>query len=129
MTSAAMLHKIAKMREAAPSELLKARLCAHVVLTTVDPGAGNEAADAVRSLKKELGSNWSTTTAFQFMSGRQAEFASECGSREEQPVLYLAHLIAKDVSHRGGISGGAPADSIEIAKFKALVLKRMSASS
>ena len=126
MVSNSMLLKIAKMREAAPHELPKARLCAFVVLSSVEPLGEGVAAQAIADLKAALGSNWSATTAFQYMSGRQAEFATECGTRAEQPSLFLAHLIAKEVASLGGFSGAARPDGIDLAKLRALVEARHS---
>lgn len=108
------------MRSAAPDELPKVRLCAHVV-GTVLCGMGSDAvAEAVGLLRAYAGAGWSTTHALQFLSGRQAEFAIDCAVPREKAVLYAAHLLAKEVCAAGGLGGAAPIHGIDLAALRAL---------
>jgi hypothetical protein len=59
---------------------------------------------AISKLKAGLGNNWSHVTAFQFMSGRQAMFAAECGRPEEQEPMLFAHQLAEVFCNH--VSGG-----------------------
>ena len=119
MTSPALRHKIAKAKATAPHELPKARLCANVILAVVD---GDEAmAVAVAQLKFGLGNNWSLVTAIQYMSGRRGEFAADCAEPQEQVQMYLAHLVAKQVSNDEGLGAVGPPDGIDVAKLHSLV--------
>ena len=119
MVSAALQHKIAQQRAAAPSELPKARLCARVVLASLPsgPGAsgGADLVAALAALKAGLGQKWSAVTAIQYMSGRQAEFAAECGLPQERVGLLLAHFVAKGVA-----DGAQPLGGLGSAHVKAL---------
>lgn len=100
--SNALALKIAKQRQAAPFELTKARLCANVVLSVQMGDSDFEL--AISKLKAGLGNNWSHVTAFQFMSGRQAMFAAECGRPEEQEPMLFAHQLADVFCNH--VSGG-----------------------
>ena len=91
--SNALAKKIEQQRQAAPFELLKARLCAAVVLSVQKDDS--DFVLAISELKAGLGSNWSHVTAFQYMSGRQAKFAAECSLAEEQEPMLLAHQLAE----------------------------------
>ena len=103
MTSPALRHKIAKARAVAPHELPQARLCAQVIMAVM---VGDEKAveSAVAQLKQGQGAIWSVVTAFQFMSGRRGEFAADCAAPEEQELMNLAHLVAKQVCSDGNES-------------------------
>lgn len=112
MVSQSMEQKLARMRAAAPLELPKTRLCARVVLASLPiearPEGGDDLQPALQALKAGLGPRWSAVTSFQFMSGRQAEFAAECGLPEERVSLLWAHLLAKkaiDVASANGQAG------------------------
>lgn len=94
--------KIAKQRQFAAHELPKARLCAAVVLAVTR--SESEFDSAIVALKAGLGPNWSCATAFQFMSGRQALFAAECGLPDEQPLLLAAQHLAEMVCNQVAIS-------------------------
>ena len=94
-SSTALTRKIEKQRQAAPSELPKARLCAAVVLSVFDDESDFDL--AVSKLKVDQGNNWSFITAFQYMSGRQAKLAAECGHVDEQEKMLLAHRLAESI--------------------------------
>lgn len=119
MVSAALQHKIDQQRAAAPLELPKARLCARVVLAALaeDPSAsgGADLVAALAALKADLGQRWSAVTAIQYMSGRQAEFAAECGLPQERAGLLWAHLVAKALA-----DGAQPLGGLSSAHVKAL---------
>lgn len=120
MTSPSLLQKIAKARQAAPSELPMARLCAAVILAAVE---SEEAVHlAIARLKEALGSNWSHVTALQFMSGRRGEFAADCSLPEEQVSLHLAHLVAQQVCNEQNMAGVRSPDGLDVAKVRALVV-------
>jgi len=97
--SPALLHKIAKARAAAPSELPLVRQCARVVLAWATESGEQEA--AIAGLKAAHGSNWSLITALQLLSGRRGQFAAECGAPHERATLFLAHLLAKACCNQG----------------------------
>lgn len=67
-----MLYKIERMKQKARDELPKARLCAHVVCSLALDADEDSVAATIRKMKTRLGVGWSVTSAFQFMSGRQA---------------------------------------------------------
>jgi hypothetical protein len=113
-------HKIASTRRKAPLELPKARLCAQVILAAIDGESAEEL--ALQELKQGLGSNWSGTTAMQFMSGRRGAFAADCAAPSERPRLYLAHLVANAVCSEHGLGGVNPPDNVDFSHFNALVL-------
>lgn len=96
--STSLNQKIARQRAAAPGDLPKARLCSTVVLSFLQGEAVYQ--DAIKSLKAGLGNNWSHVAAMQYMSGRQAKFAAECGLISEQPSMLLAHGIAEQVCNQ-----------------------------
>lgn len=99
--SPALLHKIAKARTAAPSELPLVRQCAHVVLAWATESSEQEA--AIAELKAAHGSNWSLVTALQLLSGRRGLFAAECGAPHERATLFHAHLLAKACCNQGDL--------------------------
>jgi len=49
-----------------------------------------------------MGSNWSPFAAFQYMSGKQALFCTECAVVDEQVTLRLAQRIAAAVCQELG---------------------------
>lgn len=119
MSSPALQTKIAKARTFAPNELPKARLCAQVVLAAVE---GEDALKAaLKALQEGAGRNWIAIHALQYMSGRRGQFALECATAQEQPQLYLAHLVAKQVCSANGLGAVSPPDGTDAAKFKSLV--------
>lgn len=89
-------HKIEQQKRAAPFELPKARLCGAVVEAFLSGGSAVDT--AVDSLKKQMGGPWGLVLAFQYMSGRQAQFAAECAEGQERARLLVAHRVAKAVS-------------------------------
>lgn len=93
VTSNSLAKKIAKQKQAAPFELPKTRLCSEVVLSVLSGSSDFDL--AIAKLKAGLGGNWSHVTAFQFMSGRQARLATECGLPEEQTQMLRAHQLAE----------------------------------
>lgn len=111
---------MASMRQAAPLELPKARLCAYVIYALHQDANKQAITDALEKLKLGLGASWSVTLAFQFMSGRRAEFAIDCAPIGEQPYLFTAHLIAKHVCHDGGLGAVDGCDGIDLAKLRSL---------
>lgn len=119
MSSAALRHKIAKARLAAPLELNKARLCSDLILSSME---GEEAMETAFSrLKQGLGNNWSPVTAVQFMSGRRGEFAADCAEPHERAQMYLAHLVAKHICSTEGLGAVNPPDGVDVAKLHALI--------
>lgn len=92
MVSKSLEIKLAQQKAAAPSFVPQTRLCGAVVASVA---AGQETSVAVAELKAALGSNWSPTTAFQFMSGNQAKFAAECCEQEEREQMLAAHAYAQ----------------------------------
>lgn len=119
MASASLRAKIVKLRELAPYDLPKARLCANLILSSLDGKSAIQL--AVDQLKQGLGNNWSATSALQFMSGRRGEFAADCAEPHEQARLYLAHLVAKQVCSSEGLGAVVPPDGIDVARLHALV--------
>ena len=115
-----MRYKLAKMRQEAPFELPKARLCANVIYALRQGADKQEISDALDKLKLGLGASWSVILAFQFMSGRRAEFAIDCAPADEQPYLFTTHLIAKNVCHEGGLGVVDGCDGIDLAKLRSL---------
>lgn len=120
MTSPSLRQKITQARAFAPYELLKARLCANVILAVIDGEVAMQS--AISQLKEGLGNNWSHITAFQFMSGRRGEFAVDCATPEEQVQLHLAHLVAKQVCNQNGLGAVQSPDGLDVAKLRALAL-------
>jgi hypothetical protein len=120
MTSPSMRYKLASMRQAAPFELPKARLCAAVIYALLQDSNKQALGDALEKLKLGLGASWSVILAFQFMSGRRAEFAIDCAPEDEQPYLFTAHLVAKNVCHEGALGAVDGCDGIDLAKLRSL---------
>jgi hypothetical protein len=99
--SPALIHKIAKARATAPSELPLVRQCARVVLAWATESGEQEA--AIAGLKSAHGSNWSLVTALQLLSGRRGQFGAECGAPDERATLFHAHLLAKACCNQGDL--------------------------
>ncbi len=97
MASKALIHKLAAQRRAALAELPKARLCARVVYAAMNSAESTDL--AMSSLMNELGAGWSDVSAFQYMSGRQAQFAAECAPAEERDSLLAAHNVALEITN------------------------------
>lgn len=75
-------------------DLPKTRLCAAVILAW---GSADQlkVTNATTELQAELGNGWSTTSAFQFMSGKSAKAALDTANADEQVSLLIAHHLAK----------------------------------
>jgi len=106
MVSKSLQIKLAQQKADAPSFVPQMRLCGAVVVAVA---AGQYTTAAVAELRAGLGSNWSPTTAFQFMSGNQAKFAAECCEKEEREQMLAAHdyaqrLIGASASERVSLS-------------------------
>lgn len=102
MTSRSLANKIEAQRRMAPAQIEKARLCSQVVLALL---RGAEDLDrAIADLKAGLGQNWSIVTAFQFMTGRQAQLAGECAELTDKQSILLAHQLAESVSREVRVS-------------------------
>ena len=102
MTSRSLANKIEAQRRIAPAQTEKARLCSQVVLALL---SGSEDLDkAIADLKAGLGQNWSIVTAFQFMSGRQAQLAGECAELPDKQSILLAHQLAERISREATVS-------------------------
>lgn len=115
-----MQNKLKQMRRVAPMAVNKARLCGGVVLALLDPVGDLDS--ALQDLKTGLGSNWTTVTAFQFMSGKQAMFAAECADENERDALIKAHQISLAVSDLAGIS------RLSVAQLRVVVIEAAQAS-
>lgn len=118
--SPSMQNKLKQMRRVAPMAVNKARLCGGVVLALLDPVGDLDS--ALQDLKTGLGSNWTTVTAFQFMSGKQAMFAAECADENERDALIKAHQISLAVSDLAGIS------RLSVAQLRVVVIEAAQAS-
>lgn len=83
--------KLAQQRALAPNFVPQMRLCGAVVALVA---ANKDITTAVAELKTSMGNNWSSVTAFQFMSGNQARFAAECCEGIERKQMLAAHSYA-----------------------------------
>lgn len=102
MTTTSLQNKIERMRRQAPQELPKARLCADVVEAFID---GSPALDlALAALKAGVASNWSVVTAFQFMSGRQAELCAQLEEGPGRARMLLVHRVADALARSGALT-------------------------
>ena len=101
--------KLAKMRSMAPHELPKVRLCAHLIHAIANEKSEEEINQSLKDLRAGIGSNWSIPTAFQYMSGQQAEMAIDCGNSEEKAYLIEAKMLA-DILSEIGLFRVRPAD-------------------
>lgn len=107
-------NKIERMRRQAPGELPKARLCTDVVEAFIEGSAGLDG--ALSNLKAGVASNWSVVTAFQFMSGRQAQL---CAQLEEGPAkarMFLVHRVADALAQSGALT------RLDLAALRALAV-------
>ncbi len=104
-------------------DLQKTRLCSAVVLTWAT-GNQDEFKKSEKLLKEQLGTGSSATSAFQFMSGKRAKAALECGLPEEQLQLLTAHHIAKEVCAEYGLGAVNKPDQIDRTELLALVKSR-----
>lgn len=120
--SPALLHKIAKARAAAPSELPLVRQCASVVLAWATESGEQEA--ALAGLKSAYGSNWSLVTALQLLSGRRGQFAAECGAPHERVTLYHAHLLAKACCNQGDLGAVSMPTLKEVEELRRLAAEQ-----
>ena len=91
MASKSLEIKLDQQKASAPSFVPQMRLCGAVVAAVA---AGQDTSVAVAELKAAMGSNWSPSTAFQFMSGNQAKFAAECCIVVEREQMLAAHAYA-----------------------------------
>ncbi len=119
--SPALLHKIAKARANALSDLPLVRNSAYVVLAWAV--CGGELDAAIANLKASHGSNWSLTTALQLLSGRRGQFAAECGTDGERAMLYLAHLVAKSACCQEGLGAVTMPTQAEMQELRNLAAK------
>ena len=120
--SPALLHKIAKARAAAPSELPLVRQCARVVLAWATENVEQEV--ELAGLKAAHGSNWSLITALQLLSGRRGQFAAECGAPRERATLFHAHLLAKACCSQGDLGAVSMPTLKEIDELRRLAAEQ-----
>jgi uncharacterized membrane protein len=104
--SKALASKLAQQKALAPDLLPKTRWCAAVVLAHA---AQQGIAESVAQMKACMGSNWSPLAAFQYMSGKQAQFCAECAAVDEQLTLLQAQRIAAAVCQELGKGNPSPA--------------------
>lgn len=120
MVSPSMQQKLKRMQAAAPFEVPKAWLCAQVILASAQVPGAPDLLNSISTLKVGVGAVWSEVTAFQYMSGQQAEFVAQCAPREIQPQIYLAHLIAKEFA-----AGASPLGIEPISKMRITALQQV----
>lgn len=120
--SPALIHKIAKARATAPSELPLVRQCARVVLAWATESGEQEA--AIAGLKSAHGSNWSLVTALQLLSGRRGQFGAECGTPDERATLFHAHLLAKACCNQGDLGAVSMPTLKEIDELRRLAAEQ-----
>ena len=99
-------------------DLPKTRLCAAVVLAW---GYADQSrvANTTAELQAGLGNGWSTTSAFQFMSGKSAKAALDTAKADEQVSLLVAHQLAKLVCSEFGLGAVNKPDHIDRAELMA----------
>lgn len=104
-------------------DLFKTRLCADVVLAW---GCADQSrvAKATAELQAGLGNGWSTTSAFQFMSGKSAKASLDTAKVDEQVSLLLAHQLAKLVCSEFGLGAVNKPDHIDRAELMATASAR-----
>ena len=104
-------------------DLPKTRLCAAVVLVW---GYADQSriTNATAELQTGLGCGWSTTSAFQFMSGKSVKAALDTAKADEQVSLLVAHQLAKWVCSEFGLGAVNKPDPIDRAKLMAAVSAR-----
>lgn len=96
-----MAIKLARMRSLAPHALPKVRLCAKLIHAIANEKGEQEIDQSLKNLKAGIGLNWSIPTAFQFMSGKQAEMAIDCATPEEKSYLIEARMFTNILSEIG----------------------------
>lgn len=119
--------KLAKMQQALPTLLSKARACAAVVMALASDDR-KALPSALTQLKAAQGPGWALSHALQFMSGQQAEYILEYCEAEEKQQLQLAHLLAKYASGRtnlGRVNDIKSNDLAGLKTFCASVLPRL----
>jgi hypothetical protein len=101
-------------------DLPKTRLCAAVVLAC---GYADQSkiANATAELQAGLGNGWSTTSAFQFMSGKSAKAALDTAEVDEKAFLLTAHHLAKTVCSEFGLGAVNKPNHIDWAELMAAV--------
>lgn len=101
-------------------DLSKTRLCAAVVLAW---GYADQVKvdNATAELQAGLGTGWSSTSAFQFMSGKAAKSALDTANAEEQVSLLIAYHLAKLVCSEYGLGAVNKPDHIDRAELIAAV--------
>lgn len=101
-------------------DLPKTRICAAVVLARFE---GNQVKikETVDALKSALGTGWSETSAFQFMSGKQAKAALDYGTKDEQVLLLTAHQIAKHLCSTAGLGAVSQLTDADRLELEALI--------
>ncbi|WP_026602383.1 hypothetical protein [Methylomonas sp. 11b] len=101
-------------------DLAKTRLCAAVVLARFNdnPAKIKESDDALKSV---LGTGWSETAAFQFMSGKKAKAALDYGTKDEQVLLLAAHQIAKHLCNITGLGAVSQLSDVDRLELEALI--------
>jgi hypothetical protein len=104
-------------------DLPKTRLCAAVVLAW---GYADQSriANANAELQSGLGNGRSSTSAFQFMSGKSAKAALDMANADEQVSLLVAHQLAKLVCSEFGLGAVNKPDHIDRAELMAAVSAR-----
>ncbi|NOU12887.1 MAG: hypothetical protein HOO92_02810 [Methylococcaceae bacterium] len=104
-------------------DLPKTKLCAAVVLAWVYADQ-SKIENATTELQAGLGNDWSTTSAFQFMSGKSAKAALDTAKADEQVSLLLAHQLAKLVCNEFGLGAVNKPDHIDRAELMAAASAR-----
>ncbi|OAI00896.1 hypothetical protein A1353_18980 [Methylomonas methanica] len=101
-------------------DLPQTRLCAAVVLAW---GYEDQLKfkNATKALQAELGNGWSSTSAFQFMSGATAKAALDTAGSEEQISLLIAYSLAKLVCNELGLGAVNKPDHIDRAELMAAI--------
>lgn len=120
--SPALIHKIAKLRAQARSDLPLVAHCLQVVLVWA---SGDGDLDlALSDLRAAHGPSWSVTSALQLLSGRRGLFAAELCEGDARVTMFLAHVLAKDICSKGGLGAAPPptlADLEKLAKLAAVL--------
>jgi hypothetical protein len=101
-------------------DLPKTKLCAAVVLAW---GYADQTKieNATAELKAGLGNGWSTTQAFQFMSGSSAKAALDTATVDEQVSLLIAYQLAKFVCNEFGLGAVNKPNDIDRAELMAAI--------
>ncbi|MDI9333718.1 MAG: hypothetical protein QM533_05020 [Cytophagales bacterium] len=101
--------------------IVKVTLCADVVWALMS-GFQEDIEAAVGLLKNEFGSHWSTTTAVQFMSGKDAHERISRATTGSKSRLLGAHNLARIVSSELKLGEVQLPDGIDLAELKATML-------